>query len=209
MAKVRLMRSQAGGGTAGSDDQGKSGAPETGDRVNKLRKHRPRLLMGIILVGALALAACGSSADLKSAPDFQIDLHQGDEVLGSSRLMLSDLQGKPLVLNFWAGLCPPCIAEMPDLQEFYEEYNDRVSLVGVDLGVFVDLGSKQDGIDLLRELQVTYPAGFTSDPAVARDYKVLGMPSTVFITADGKIFRSWTGLLNKAKLAEITENMLR
>lgn len=177
--------------------------------MNSPRTYRPRLvLMGIILVGALALAACGSSINLEPAPDFQIDLHQGDELLGSSSLMLSDLQGKPLVLNFWAGLCPPCRAEMPDLQEFYEEYNGRVTLVGVDLGVFVGLGNKQDGIDLLRELEVTYPAGFTSDAAVAKDYKVLGMPSTVFITSDGKIFRNWTGLLNKEKLAEITEDML-
>ena len=95
------------------------------------------------------------------------------------------------------------------MQEFYEEFNGQVSLVGVDLGTFfAGLGSKQDGVELLRELQVTYPAGFTDDQSVVKSYGVLGMPSTVFITADGKIFRKWTGLLNKEKLAEITEKML-
>ena len=174
-------------------------------------KSRINVLAGSILVIVVAIAACGrvgsSTAYLDPAPDFQFSVYQGAEVLGGNELRLSDLEGKPLVLNFWAGLCPPCRAEMPDLQEFHNKYGDRITLFGLDVGPFTGLGSNQSGRELLAELGITYPAGFTTDGSVVREYKVLGMPSTIFITADGKIFRSWTGLLNAAKLLEITDQM--
>ena len=175
-------------------------------------KSRINLLAGSIIVIVVAIAACGRVASptayLEPAPDFQFSVYQGAEVLGGKELRLSDLEGKPLVLNFWAGLCPPCRAEMPDLQEFYDKYGDKVALFGLDVGPFTGLGSNRSGRELLEELDISYPAGFTTDGSVVREYEILGMPSTVFITADGKIFRSWTGLLNAAKLLEITEQML-
>ena len=58
---------------------------------------------------------------------------------------LSDLRGRPIVLNFWAGLCPPCRAEMPNLQAFYEKFGDQVTLLGLDVGPFTGLGSNQNG----------------------------------------------------------------
>ena len=167
------------------------------------------LLVSMGLLGSLVLAACGTSAGLETAPGFSFSLYQGEDVLGAQELSLADLRGKPVVLNFWAGLCPPCRSEMPDLQEFYADYGNEVTLFGLDVGpFFVGLGSRQDGKELLKELEVSYPAGYTSDAGVVREYEVLGMPSTYFITADGKIFRKWGGLLTKDKLAEIIHEML-
>tara|TARA_B100000315_G_C14069914_1_gene360119 strand:+ start:22 stop:321 length:300 start_codon:yes stop_codon:yes gene_type:complete len=91
---------------------------------------------------------------------------------------------------------------MPDLQSFYEEFNDRVILLGIDLGQFTGLGSQKDAKDLLEELGITYPAGFTTDTNVVRDYRVLGMPTTVFIDADGRIAKTLTGALNQSVLEE-------
>ena len=173
-----------------------------------------RFLMGFLTVGVLAIAACGgaladsTAADLDPAPDFPLFLYQGQEVLGADSLNLSDLQGKPLVLNFWAGLCPPCRAEMPDLQRFDDEFKDRVNLFGLDVGPFVLLGSREDGQELLEELSIRYPAGSTDDESVVRKFEVLGMPTTIWITADGKIFNKWGGALTQGKLTEITEAML-
>ena len=171
---------------------------------------RTGLILGMLLLGVLVFAACGSgsTADLDPAPDFEFSLYQGEEVLGETAMSLSDLQGKPLVLNFWAGLCPPCRAEMPDLQEFHGDYGDRVTLFGLDIGPFMNLGSNQNAKDLIEELGVRYPAGTTSDEGVVRAYGILGMPSTFFITADGKIFRKWTGFLTEDDLVEVTEEML-
>jgi len=111
-------------------------------------------------------------------------------------------------LNFWAGLCPPCRAEMPDLDEFATEYSDRVVLFGLDVGPFSGLGSRNDGRQLVEELGVTYLMGTTTDASVVRAYEVFGMPTTVFLTPDGDIHRSWSGLMTASKLAEITDDLI-
>ena len=199
---------------------------------------RTMALAVTMLVATIALAACGGGSDAPAtseptvapdpaavtpaaestetpvpiaedpAPSFTFTLFQGQEILGEGPLTPGDLHGKPLVINFWAGLCPPCRAELPDFQEFYEEFGDRVNLVGVDLGQFTGLGSLQDAKDLLEELGITYPAGSTSDNAVMPDYRILGLPATTFIAADGSIFKHWQGALNLNILREQTLAML-
>ena len=139
--------------------------------------------------------------------DFSFTLYQGEGVLGASVVQVSDLLNRPTVVNFWAGLCPPCREEMPHFQEFYDEFEERINFVGVDVGQFTNLGSQDDAKELLADLNVTYPAGFTEDGQAVREY-VTGMPTTVFITPQGDVFRSWTGYLSKNKLTEITEEML-
>ena len=122
--------------------------------------------------------------------------------------MLSDLQGQPVVLNFWAGLCPPCRAEMPEFQHFADEYAGRTLVIGVDLGQFFSLGSQEVALQLLNELSVTYPAGYTDDAGVLPELGVTGLPATFFINEDGSLHRKWQGVLNGEKLGEITEEML-
>ena len=140
--------------------------------------------------------------------DFKISLYQGQEELGAEELSLSDLRGKPFVLNYWAGLCPPCRAEMPEFQDFRDEYEGRVTLIGVDMGKFLGLGSKEDARKLLDELGVTYAAGFTDDPGVVESHRVLGLPTTIFVAADGTLHKKWDGVLNLSKLSEIADEML-
>ena len=201
------------------------------------KRSRLRFLIPLAMVVAIALVACGSSAQSTSpstnafndgtptssgdfAPDFSIILFQGEDMLRAEGIDLTSLVGgeevnlrglvgeKPIVLNFWAGLCPPCRAEMPDLQAFHEEYKDRALMLGIDIGQFTSLGSQQDAKNLLQELGVTYPAGFTNDSNIIRDYKILGMPTTIFIDANGAIFDSWTGALNGEILEQKTLEML-
>jgi len=117
-------------------------------------------------------------------------------------------QGRPVILNLWAGLCPSCRAEMPELQAAYEEYEDRALIVGVDIGPFIGLGSESDGRALLNELNITFPAGTTSDANVVRDYKVLGTPTTLFIKPNGEITQRWTGRLTPSQLNEYIETLL-
>ena len=141
--------------------------------------------------------------------DFQFSLYQGAEALGASDQRFSDIfLGQPVILNFWAGQCPPCRAEMPDLQKFYDEYGGRVAMLGLDVGPFTRLGTNEQGKNLLRQLGITYRAGTTADATVVRNYQVLGMPSTYFMAADGTMFKKWIGPVTSAKMAEITENML-
>lgn len=180
----------------------------------------------VAIVLAVLLAACRSAASSgvsgsaipadsgssssgdELVPDLPFTLYQGADALGGGNLTVSSLRGKPLVLNFWAGLCPPCRAEIPDLQEFYEESKDKVNLLGIDVGQFTGLGNQDSAKTLLEELNVTYPAGFTDDGGVMRNYKVLGMPTTVFIDSNGEVFRNWNGVLDKDTLTRVTNEMI-
>ena len=124
--------------------------------------------------------------------------------------MLSEVlaQGKPVVLNAWAGLCPPCRAEMPELQAVFQEVGSHMTLLGLDLGPFVGLGNEQDGRDLLTEIGVTYPAGNTDKGAVVSKFKLLGMPSTYFIKPNGDVLRSWTGAIDSKELSKIVGELI-
>jgi thiol-disulfide isomerase/thioredoxin len=148
------------------------------------------------------------SSELTS--DFEITVYQGEDVLGGQLVRFSEVlaQGKPVVLNMWAGLCPICRTEMPELQEAYEKYGDRVLFVGVDIGPFVGLGSKEEALALLDELEITYPAGTTSDATVMRDYKVLGTPANYFLKPDGEIIQQWNGFLTGDQLNGHIEALL-
>ncbi len=170
----------------------------------------PRVLLAAVAaVAALVVAGCAVPAEPKQpVPDFTIILYQGEAELGATEIRMSDLRGAPVVLNFWAGLCPPCRAEMPEFQEFRNDFAGRVTLVGVDLGQFLNLGSKENASKLLEELGVTYAAGYTDDDQVVQSYRVLGLPTTVFITANGELHKKWDGVLNLEKLSEIAGEML-
>lgn len=179
-------------------------------------KHLFSFVVLALLVISFSLA-CSSDAPAASAPpaaeletvyDFDIALYQGADALGAEKVALSGLRGQPVVLNFWAGLCPPCRAEMPEFQDFADEYSGRALVVGVDLGQFFSLGGQDDAVKLLNDLSVTYPAGYTEDASVVRELGVLGLPATFFISADGTLHRKWQGVLNGDKLAEITDEML-
>ena len=143
-----------------------------------------------------------------SAYDFAFKLFQGEEALGKQELQLAEVAGKPIVLNFWARFCTPCWSEMPELQDFYEEYGEDVLLLGIDVGQFTGLGLPKDAGKLLSSLGVTYPAGYTDDPLVVRNYRVRAMPTTVFITAEGEVFRTWTGSITRETVTAITQEML-
>jgi peroxiredoxin len=97
---------------------------------------------------------------------------------------------------------------MPDFEAVYLANKSRIALVGVDAGRFIGLGTVEQGKSLAAELGVTYPLATTSDATVIESYKVLGMPSTAFITPDGMIQRVWTGLLNEEIMTRLIEELL-
>ena len=180
-------------------------------------------IVGILIVGAIVIGACGhADRNGENAPDFDFSLYQGNKIIGLSDLSLSDLRGRSVVINFWAGLCPPCIVELPDIQEFYDDMESQtkgvsmgsstgIILIGVDIGRATGLGSTQDAIDLLKDLNITYPTAYVSEKQqneVIINYRIMTIPTTVFINADGKIFRKWEGILNREVLTQITEDML-
>ena len=188
-----------------------------GARQGAQKQQKKFMTYGLAAAAAIAIVAAivfavssssGSSGEGASAPDFEFRLYQGANEIGFREGNLARLQGRPIVLNFWAGLCPPCRAEMPQFQVFYEEFKDDIMLLGIDIGIFTALGSHDDADALLRELGVTYPAGWTDDGSVPRKYGVTAMPTTVFISSDGKIFEKRAGAIDANFLARVTQEML-
>lgn len=146
-----------------------------------------------------------------TATDFSLTLYQGVDLLGDEELKFSDLfsRHKPVVLNFWAGLCPPCRAEMPFFQNVYDELGDQFILLGLDIGPFIGLGSNEDARILLQELNITYPSGTTFDANIVAAYNIRAMPTTVFLTPDGTIFEVHTGTLDEESLREKVEKLFQ
>ena len=173
------------------------------------------IVVGVLAVGAVAAvlsqprdeAAGATTADTTAAAvrttategSFPIVAYRGAELLGADELDFHDLlgTGTPVVLNFWAGQCPPCRAEMPDFQQVYDEYEGEFLLVGVDIGPFIGLGTHQSAIDLLDELDISYPTAYALDARTVQDNEVLGMPTTVFYDGAGEEVDRHTGLLTE------------
>lgn len=137
--------------------------------------------------------------------DFHIWSYEEKPILGKTTLNLSELvaTGKPLVLNFWAAFCPPCRTEMPDIQMFYDNFADEVTVISIDVGSYNGLGTQTDARRFLDEMNFTYPIGFIEDASVIQGYEIFNMPTTVFIMPNGKVFRKWSGLLNLEILTDV------
>ena len=169
------------------------------------------IVLVVLRPGGIGNAPSGDSeAQNIAAPDFEVTLYQGADLLGDEQLQFSEIldQGKPAVLNFWAGLCPPCRAEMPGFQNVYSEMRDQIVLVGIDIGPFVRLGSREDGRNLVQELGITYPVGTTFDDGVLADYRVRGMPTTVFLTANGEVVKTYSGLMDETTFRNEVQALL-
>lgn len=190
-----------------SSRQSKRGA--RGRRQGNAPKNRSMLWIGgaaVILIGIVVFGIFRSIPGT-TASDFDIVAYTGHETFGGDEVNFVSLldQGKPIILNFWAGNCPPCRAEMPGFQNLYNTEGDDFLLVGVDVGPFTGLGSHQDAVQFLREFSISYPTGFAKDSTPVRKYGVQAMPTTVFITPDGKITRNWQGFLSEDNLrAQLT-----
>lgn len=158
----------------------------------------------ILLVSALR------SSTGEDAPDFELPLLDSQAgVISDRTLRLSDLKGSPVVINFWAAWCAPCRAETPLLVETYEKYKGQgVQFLGVDIWTRGENAESATGF--LREFNVPYPTGpdinGTIFPAYAGAFP--GIPTTVFITKEQKIFKKWDGPIDESNLVSLVEQLI-
>jgi len=122
-------------------------------------------------------------------PDIEVESFDGATVA------LSDGSGTPMVINFWASWCGPCVAEMPDLQAVSQVAGDQVRFVGVNTQDDPD-----DAARLVDETGVTYELVSDPDAVLFDAFGVRGMPSTFYVAADGTIIDRHTGLLTREAL---------
>jgi peroxiredoxin len=122
----------------------------------------------------------------QTAPVFDLTSDSGATV------SLDQYRGKVVVMNLWATWCPPCRAEMPDLQTVAREFaRDGVVIVGVNQGE-----SAQRAAAFASALQITFPIWLDQDQRYGRAYQALGMPTTVIVNRNGTIARGFDGALS-------------
>lgn len=125
------------------------------------------------------------------APDFTFLGEQGH------MLMLSDYQGTPVVLNFWASWCPPCRMEKPFFQQAYDLYGNDVEflMINVDEPIEVARG-------YMDEEGYTFPIYFDEAHEGTAAFETIGVPETFFIDAEGVIRARFMGAINLATIEQ-------
>ena len=145
-------------------------------------------------------------SDLVAAPDFTLV-----DQYGNSHT-LSDYKGKTVFLNFWGTWCPPCRAELPDIQALYEEYGENtgdVIILGVATPEVGDEGTSQEVAAFLEENGYTYPTLMDEGGVYAgQSYHISAFPTTFMIDKDGNLFGYATGQLTKDIMKSIIQQTI-
>ena len=152
----------------------------------------PLLLAGILGAVLLSRAPSSPTAIGSLAPDFTLASLDGDPV------SLADLRGRPVIVNFWASWCGPCIEEFPLLRDAAARHAaDGLAVVGV---VYRDRSAAAR--EFMERHGGTWPAAMDPGERVATAYGVVGPPETYFIARDGTIVGRQIGQITSASLGE-------
>lgn len=130
------------------------------------------------------------------APNFET------EYLNGSKFELYDLKGKPVILNFWASWCSPCIREMPALQKFFDE--TKVTVIGINLGE-----DKKTIEEFTERLNITYPIVLDKDGKIRTAYSMRLRPTTYFIDENGIIKDKKYGELKDDEFTERASKIIK
>ncbi|WP_019376326.1 TlpA disulfide reductase family protein [Virgibacillus halodenitrificans] len=120
------------------------------------------------------------------APDFELNTLNGEVV------KLSDFRGQRVMLNFWATWCPPCRAEMPDMEKFHK--NKDVKILAVNL---TETESSRQAIeDFIKEFGVSFTVPLDEKTNVADQYQIQPIPTSYMIDSNGRIQFKALGAMN-------------
>lgn len=114
-----------------------------------------------------------------AAPDFILPATDG------TLFALHDLRGRPVIINLWASWCPPCRAEMPALQQVYQEYQDE-GLVILAVNA-TNQDNLQDALDFASSMGLTFPILLDQNGEVSTLYQLQALPTTFFVDSQGII----------------------
>ncbi|MBC6972044.1 TlpA family protein disulfide reductase [Bacillus sp. Xin] len=130
----------------------------------------------------------------KVAPDFELSKLDGTKV------KLSDLKGKKVILNFWATWCGPCQKEMPDMEAFYKKHKDDVEILAVNYTVSEGANGEEKVKKFVEEKGVTFPILLDKDINVTTTYKVITIPTSYFVDTKGVIQDKFIGPMTQKEM---------
>lgn len=147
---------------------------------------------------AVVAGSCGSGAgDDVQATDIEFELLDGGTATVGAFL------GRPVVLNFFASWCTPCITEMPALESVHQQRPD-IALVGLAVN-----DTPTRAREIVADTGVTYATGVDPGSAIGNAYEILGMPTTLFIAPDGEVVYQHTGGLTFDQITQHINTHLR
>jgi cytochrome c biogenesis protein CcmG/thiol:disulfide interchange protein DsbE len=182
------------------------------------------ILTVIVLIGATFLidrktrsankasAGPAGAAASTDTPEVAPDVTFRD--LDGREIKLTDLKGKVVLVNFWATWCEPCRIEIPWMIEFQQKYGPRGFTV---VGVSMDEGGKKVVAPWIAEerfdvngqpMAVNYPIVLGNDEVADAFGGLIGFPTSVLISRDGKVVQKYVGLVNHDKLVKAIEGQL-
>ncbi|MFU0789585.1 redoxin domain-containing protein [Virgibacillus proomii] len=132
-----------------------------------------------------------------TAPDFKLPTLEGETI------QLSDLRGERVMINFWATWCPPCRAEMPDMQKFHE--NKDVNILAVNLTETE--GSLINIQNFVNDYDLTFPILKDENTEVANTYQIQPIPTTFMVDSKGVIQFKAFGAMNYDLMVQEFEKM--
>jgi thiol-disulfide isomerase/thioredoxin len=164
-----------------------------------MRRFLPVALLLAVLVG------CGGGAeqegDAVSLPADPLELPQYD--LAGYRALLAELEGTPVVVNFWGSWCPPCTVEAPDLAEVSEEFEGEVQFLGVNI-----LDTREPAREFIQRYDWRYPSIFDPRGAIRDGLGYVGQPITLVYDRNGDLAWEWNGTVTADLLREEIERVL-
>ena len=144
------------------------------------------MILMAVLVSMLVMAGCSEDivtdevpAPGRPAPDFQLQDLDGQTV------SLGELQGRPVMVNFWATWCGPCRMEMPYIEEVFNdpEWQEAgLVILAVNLGESAEVAGQ-----FMKENGLTFPVLLDTSREVAKAYNVSAIPTTYFVDKNGII----------------------
>ena len=191
-------------------DQHDESAPPPGESARSGRRTRRKVVVAAaVVVPVLFVVGVVFGVRQRDAAPLRVTGHGAAKPIdlpnlraGGPGISLSAFRGRPVVVNFFASWCVPCRREMPALQAVSRSVTGRVAFVGVD-----HQDSRRLALALLHDTGVTYPAAYDPAGKVAASYGLFGMPTTLFVSADGRLLERRTGELRRDELEATIERL--
>ena len=154
-------------------------------------------VLGLLAAGA-TVVLLSDDADEATTP---ITLVPEDEVptFDGTEVPLTSVRGTPTVVNFFASYCVPCITEMPEFEEVYQDVDDgAVAFLGLAVS-----DRTEDAEALVQQTGVTYPTAEDKDASVITVLEGAVLPTTVLLDAQGQVVAQHSGELTADELREL------
>jgi peroxiredoxin len=167
------------------------------------QRARKKLISGLLIWAGLIIGSIGvwqvylrlPHAALpqvgSKAPDFELMDLSGEQV------RLSDQRGRPVLINFWATWCAPCVLEMPNIQKYYERYPGEFVVLAINAGESPEVVKR-----FVADMGLTFDILLDPGGKIQELYRLQGYPTSFFLDAEGRIQAQHIGMLTEAQLED-------